>query len=62
MDWLALAGEEAVGANLGEFLLERRLVDAVGDVGLELSERLDGEERVRLLSDLNDVHECHLVI
>ena len=57
-----LTGEEAVGADLGEFLLDGRLVDAVGDVGLELAERLHGEQRARLLPDLNDVYECHLVI
>jgi hypothetical protein len=59
---MGLAGEEAVGADLGEFLLEGRLIDAAGDVGLELPERLDGEQRVRLLPDLDDVYECHLVI
>ena len=57
-----LAGEEAVGADLGEFLLEGRLVNAARDVGLELPERLDGEQRARLLPDLNHVYECHLVI
>ena len=62
MGQLALAGEEAVGADLGEFLLEGWLVDAVGDAGLELAERLDGEQRVRLLPDLDDVYERHLVI
>ena len=58
----ASAGEEAVGADLGEFVLDGSLVDAVGDAGLEFAEGLDGEERVRLLPDLDDVNECHLVI
>src|SRR5579859_8257786 len=45
------AGEEAVRADLGEFFLERSLVEAVGEAGLELAERLHGQERVGLLRD-----------
>ena len=57
-----LAGEEAVGADLGEFFLDGWPVDAVGDAGLELAEGPDGEQRAGLLPDLNDVDERHLVI
>ena len=39
-----LAGEEAVGAYLGEGLLGRRLVAAVHDAGLELAEGLYGQD------------------
>ena len=37
-----LAGEEAVGADLGEILRDRLLVAAFGDAGLELAEGPDG--------------------
>jgi hypothetical protein len=57
-----LPGEEAVRADLGEFLLDGRLVDAAGDASLELAEGPDREERAGLLPDLNDVKKRDLVI
>jgi hypothetical protein len=57
-----LLREKPVGTHFGEVLLDRSLIDAIGDAGLELTKGLDGQERAGVLPDLNDVDERHLVI
>src|SRR5580704_923130 len=57
-----LAGEETVGAYLGEGLLGRGLVAAVQDAGLELAEGLDGQDGAGVVFGLNEVDERHLVV
>src|ERR1700733_7809631 len=59
---LSSAGKEAVGADLGEGLLDGRVFPAVGDAGLELAEGPDGEQRVGVALGADQVEERDLVV